>query len=258
MEAAVSPFPDDADALKELLATALLRADEAEQRAASVEAELANARALASATEALIAHLKLQNAKLRREQFGPSAERTERLLAQFELRLEDLEADAAEDELAAEAAAAMTATVSAFQRRKPFRKPFPDHLPRERVVVPAPCSCPACGGGRLSKLGEDITETLEVIPRSWKVIQTVREQGNVRVPDNLTHRLSFACESHGHGFRQAWIARDAVIDGYQAMPPALNAILRHIQIEPADIGPVGPKLRFWSSWRTRRERAGCC
>ena len=47
MEAAVSPFPDDADALKALLATALLRADEAEQRAASVEAELANARALA-------------------------------------------------------------------------------------------------------------------------------------------------------------------------------------------------------------------
>ncbi len=186
MEAAVSPFPDDADALKALLATALLRADEAEQRAASVEAELANARALASATEALIAHLKLQNAKLRREQFGPSAERTERLLAQFELRLEDLEADAAEDELAAEAAAAMTATVSAFQRRKPVRKPFPDHLPRERVVVPAPCSCPACGGGRLSKLGEDITETLEVIPRSWKVIQTVREKFACRDCEKIT------------------------------------------------------------------------
>jgi len=186
MEAAVSPFPDDADALKALLATALLRADEAEQRAASVEAELANARALASATEALIAHLKLQNAKLRREQFGPSAERTERLLAQFELQLEDLEADAAEDELAAEAAAAKTATVCAFQRRKPVRKPFPGHLPRERIVVPAPCSCPACGGSRLSKLGEDVTETLEVIPRSWKVIQTVREKFACRDCEKIT------------------------------------------------------------------------
>ncbi|MFW1063369.1 IS66 family transposase, partial [Vibrio parahaemolyticus] len=70
--------------------------------AAVVEAELVNARALASATEAMIAHLKLQNAKLRREQYGASAERTERLLAQFELGYEDLEADAAEDELAAE------------------------------------------------------------------------------------------------------------------------------------------------------------
>ena len=97
MEAAVSPLPDDVEALKALLTLALQKADEAEQHAAQVEAELANARALASATEAMIAHLKLQNAKLRREQYGASAERTERLLAQFELRYEDLEADAAED-----------------------------------------------------------------------------------------------------------------------------------------------------------------
>lgn len=117
----------------------------------------------------MIAHLKLQNAKLRREQYGTSAERTERLLAQFELELEDLEADAAGDELAAQAAAAKTTAISAFERKKPVRKPFPAHLPRERVVVAAPCSCPACGGNRLSRLGEDVTETLEVIPRSWKV-----------------------------------------------------------------------------------------
>ncbi len=114
MEAAISPYPDDVDALKALLVKALQKADEAEQRAALVEAELANAQALASATEAMIAHLKLQNAKLRREQYGASAERTERLLAQFELELEDTEADAAEDELAAQAAAAKTTTISAF------------------------------------------------------------------------------------------------------------------------------------------------
>lgn len=135
MEATVSPLPDDADALKVLLAKALLKADEAEQRAAAVEAELANARALASATEAMIAHLKLQNAKLRREQYGATAERTERLLAQFELELENLEADAAGDELAAQAAAAKTTAISAFERKKPVRKPFPAHLPRERVVL---------------------------------------------------------------------------------------------------------------------------
>jgi hypothetical protein len=166
MEAAVSPLPDDVEALKALLATATRRADEAEERAASVEAELANARARESATEAVISHLKLQIARLRREQYGPSAERTRRLLDQMELQLEDLETDAAEDDLAADAATAKISTVTAFERRKPARKPFPDHLPRERVVVPAPCSCPACGGTRLSKLGEDVTETLEVIPRS--------------------------------------------------------------------------------------------
>lgn len=176
MEAAVPPFPDDVEALKVMLASALQKIDQIE----------ANARARENATAAMIAHLKLQNAKLRREQYGPSAERTERLLAQGELELEDLEADAAEDERAAEAAAAKTATIAAFERRKPTKKPLPDHLPRERVVIPVPCACPACGGSRLSKLGEDVTETLEVIPRQWKVIQTVREKFACRDCEKIT------------------------------------------------------------------------
>lgn len=179
MEAAVSPLPDDVEALKALLSAATRRADEA-------EAKLANAHARESATEAVIAHLKLQIAKLRREQFGASAERTRRLLEQMELQLEDLEADAAEDDLAAEAAATKATTVTAFERKRPAKKPFPEHLPRERVVIPAPCSCPACGSGRLSKLGEDVTETLEVIPRAWKVIQTVREKFSCRDCEKIT------------------------------------------------------------------------
>lgn len=101
------------------------------------------------------------------------------------LQLENLEADAAEDDLIAEEAAAKTTTVIAFERKRPARKPFPDHLPRERVVVPAPCSCPACGGDRLSKLGEDVIETLEVIPCSWKVVQTVREKFSCRDCDEI-------------------------------------------------------------------------
>ena len=186
MDAAVSPLPDDIEALKALVRLSTQRADAAEQRATSAEAELANARARESATEALISHYKLQIAKLKREQYGPSAERTRRLLAQMEFELEDLEADAVEDDLAAETAAAKATNVTAFERKRPVRKPFPDHLPRERVVVPAPCSCPACGGARLSKLGEDVTETLEVIPRAWKVIQTVREKFSCRDCEKIT------------------------------------------------------------------------
>jgi hypothetical protein len=113
----------------------------------------------------MIAHLKLQIAKLKREQYGPSAERTRRLLDQMELQLEDLEADASEDDLLPKRCREDRHR-RAFERKRPARKPFPEHLPRERVVVPAPCSCPACGGERLSKLGEDVTETLEVIPRA--------------------------------------------------------------------------------------------
>ena len=169
MVAAISALPNDVEALKALVASAISRADDAEAR-------LANARARESATEALIAHLKLQIAKLKREQYGASAERTRRLLDQMELQLEELEADASEDALVAEAATEKTASVRSFERKPPSRKPFPEHLPRERVVLAAPCSCPACGSAKLSKLGEDITETLEVIPRAWKVIQTVREK----------------------------------------------------------------------------------
>src|SRR6201981_1587512 len=104
----------------------------------------------------------------------------------MELQLEELETAATEDELAAEKAAARTPTVQSFQRKRPSRKPFPAHLPRERVVIPTPTSCPCCGSAKLSKLGEDITETLEVIPRQWKVIQTVREKFSCRDCETIT------------------------------------------------------------------------
>ena len=152
------------------------------ERAARLEAEAVAARALAvnTSTEALIAHLKLEIEKLRHELYGSRSERKARLLEQMELQLEELETAATEDELAAEKAAARTESAKSFQRKRPSRKPFPEHLPRERVVIPAPACCPCCGSAKLSKLGEDITETLEVIPRRWKVIQTVREKFSCR------------------------------------------------------------------------------
>ncbi len=137
------------------------------ERAARMEAEAIAARAQAvnTSTEALIAHLKLEIEKLRRALYGSRSEHKARLLEQMELQLEDLEAAATEDELLAEKTAARTQTVKSFERKRPSRKPFPDHLPRERIVIAAPESCPCCGSSKLSKLGEDITETLEVIPR---------------------------------------------------------------------------------------------
>lgn len=157
------------------------------ERAARIEAEALAARATAvsSGTEALIARLKLEIEKLRRELYGSRSERKARLLEQMELQLEDLEANATEDELAAEQASRAT-TVKSFERRRPSRKPFPEHLPRERVVIAAPESCACCGSTRLSKLGEDVTETLEVIPRQWKVIQTVRERFSCRQCEAIT------------------------------------------------------------------------
>src|SRR5438093_9536697 len=146
----------------------------------ALKAALATARAKASDDQALIAHLKLQIEKLRRELYGPRSERTSRILDQMELQLEELESSATEDEIAAERAAGKTTTVAPFKRKRPARKPFPEHLPRERVLVPGPTTCACCGGGRLRKLGETITETLESIPRQWKVIQHVREKFTCR------------------------------------------------------------------------------
>ena len=135
MAAAVLPLPDDVEALKALVL--------------SMGAELAAAKAQASATEALIAHLKLQIARLKREQYGPSAERSRRLLDQFELQLEDLEATASEDELAAEQAAVKTTNVAAFFRKRPARKPFPCRASawssRRRARV-RPAAAPGCRG----------------------------------------------------------------------------------------------------------------
>jgi transposase len=158
----------------------------AQGQAATAKAEAANAQADLSSREALIAHLKLEIEKLRRELYGSRSERKARLLEQMELQLEDLEAAATEDGLAAQNAAARTRDARPVERKRPSRKPFPDHLPRERVVIAAPANCPCCGSTKLSKLGEDITETLEVIPRQWKVVQTVREKFSCRECEKIT------------------------------------------------------------------------
>jgi len=147
---------------------------------AATKAELAQARAVVSSSEALISTLKLEIARLRRDQYGKSAERRARLIDQMELQLEELEAAASEDEMLAAKAAQTFTTVQSFTRRRPSRKPFPDHLTRERVVIEAPSACNCCGSSRIVKMGEDVTETLEVIPRQWKVIQTVREKFTCR------------------------------------------------------------------------------
>src|SRR4029079_895437 len=143
---------------------------------AALRAELALARAQLADDAATIARQNLEIVKLKRQIYGPRSERTGRLLDQMELELEELEAGATEDEIAAEQAAAKSTNVAPFTRKRPSRLPFPAHLPRERVVVPAPTTCDCCGGTRLRKLGETVTETLEVIPRQWKVIQHVREK----------------------------------------------------------------------------------
>jgi transposase len=173
-------LPDNIAALRTALVAERAKRIKEAARVARVEAELAVAKAKASDDQAVIAHQQLQIAKLTRQLYGQRSERTVRLLDQMELALEELESTATEDEIAAERAVAKTTNVVAFTRKPPARQPFPEHLPRERVIEPGPTVCLCCGSPRRRKLGEDITETLEVIPRQWKVIQHVREKFTCR------------------------------------------------------------------------------
>src|SRR5882757_6923387 len=116
--------------------------------------ELAAAEARASGAEALIAHMKLVIAKLRREQYGQSSERGRKVLDQLELQLEELAAETSENAVTTEDKTAGVA-VKSFTRQRPVRAPFPAHLPRGGVFIPAPGACPVCGGRR-AKLGENI------------------------------------------------------------------------------------------------------
>jgi transposase len=153
----------------------------AEQRASAAESE-AQYRAL------LIEKLKFTIRKLRHERFGQSSERGT-LLDQLELQLADLEADAAQAQVGAQmiaAAASDKMMVPSFERRLPARRPLPEHLPRQRIVYPAPSVCPCCGGTTLRKIGEDVTETLELIPRQWKVIQHLREKFSCRACEAIS------------------------------------------------------------------------
>jgi transposase len=167
------PLPDDVETLKAMLL--------AERQAYGAKVR----------DQALvIEQLKHQIAQLRHERYGQSSERRA-LLDQLELQLFELEEAQAETETTEEIAAPQSVTVPSFERRKPSRRPLPESahshapdLPRERVIYPMPQACPCCGGA-LHKLGEDVTETLELVPQ-WKVIQHVREKHSCRSCEKIT------------------------------------------------------------------------
>jgi zinc-finger binding domain of transposase IS66/Transposase C of IS166 homeodomain len=104
----------------------------------------------------------------------------------------------------AQVAAAEKIAVPSFERRKPARLPLLEHLPRERIIYPVPATCSCCGDSRLRKIGEDVTETLELVPRQWKVIQHVREKFVCRAcersPNRRLPRTQLRVDARGRSF----------------------------------------------------------
>ncbi len=163
MSLATAELPDDPVALREFA-----RACQQELRAARNAVQLYSLE---------IEKLKFQIAKLRRMQFGRSSERITAKIAQLEFQLEELEAAQAEEDARQAGDQPAEAPIAPPGKSKPKRKPLPEHLPREDVVLqPANnggCTCPDCGG-TMKKLGEDVSESLDYVPGHFRVIRHVR------------------------------------------------------------------------------------
>lgn len=135
----------------------------------ATSAELRAAKASIQLTALEISKLKAEIAKLKRMQFGQSSERLTRTIEQLELRLEDLEVQEAADISAAAAVGVPEPT-----KRKPKRQPLPAHLPHRDVVHPAPNTTQCDCGGKMTGLGESVTEVLEYIPGRFEVVRHIR------------------------------------------------------------------------------------
>ena len=146
---------------------------EREARAAQA-AELIAAKAGLVSKTLEIEKLKVQLARLRRQQFGRSSEKIDRIIEQLELMLDELETEAAVGPAAADPPATDDdAESTAVRRKPPGRRPLPEHLPRREIVHTPDCACPACGGA-MRKVGEDVSEVLDYIPGRFEVIRHIR------------------------------------------------------------------------------------
>jgi transposase len=208
-----------------------------------------------------IERLKLLIAKLRRMQFGRKSEKLDWQIEQLELRLDELEASRAQQNTQPATDSSTPLAESAVNRdRKAARRPLPAHLSREtRKCMPKETACPDCGG-ELKHLGEDVSEILERVPASFKVIRQVRvklacgrcdkivqaeapsrpiERG-IAGPGLLAHVLASKYADHLPLYRQAEIyAREGVeldrstmaewVGGCsRLLEPLVEALRRHV------------------------------
>lgn len=153
---AANAYPDDIEALKALLL-------ERDARIGHLEDVVESHKAATATAKAEIEHLKLLIAKMRRMQFGRSSEKLDRQIEQLELRLEELEADEVESPIEIPKT---PRSVPKQATRKPLRE----------ILTSWPESgdtCTACGGP-MKQLGEDVSEQLEYVPASFRVIRHVR------------------------------------------------------------------------------------
>lgn len=156
MSQAAADLPEDVESLRAIIAAQAI--------------ELADQARRLHTRDTLIEKLKAQLAALRRARFGASSEKVERAIEQLELALEDIEATAVETAPALPAKAEDA-------KNKPARQPLPDHLPRhEEVHEVQDCACPTCGGRDFLKAGSVVSEVLDYVPASFRVVRHVQRR----------------------------------------------------------------------------------
>jgi transposase len=156
METDVENLPSEAGNLQQIIA--MLNAEN--------NALMTKNHSLLSEVELLKEQLRLLKAK----RFGRSSEKLDSQIQQLELWIE-------ENELASSYKADQiveTDLAKPEEKRRPKRLKLPAHLPREDVILNPEVTCPECGGMEFRKIADDISETLEYVPSSFKVIRHIR------------------------------------------------------------------------------------
>jgi transposase len=177
---AVPALPEDVASLKAMVLAQTVELAEIRALRQAQEAELAAARAGLIEQRFEIEALKSRLARLQRMTFGRSSEKLRDQVEQLELTLADIDEMLGEITPANDPADAQAEVPG----RKPARRPLPDTLPRDIVEHAAPCACPGCGGA-LRPFGEDVTEILDYVPGSFRVIRHVRPKLSCRACETV-------------------------------------------------------------------------
>jgi transposase len=166
-----------------------------------------------------IEHLKLVIEKCRRMIFGSKSEKLNGQLEQLEFRLEELETTQA----ATEAAQQHSTRTTTKSRSRASRKPLPEDLPREVIThLPARTCCPGCGGA-LRQFGEDVSEQLERVPATYKVIQYLRPKFACPGCERVVEAPALARPIE-HGLPGPGLLAHVLVSKIRGSPSAVSAV----------------------------------
>jgi transposase len=212
MTSSASALPDDIGTLKAMLAGMLAEKAELqaeagmlEAKAGRLEAEVARLEAVNERAEQRIANLHAIIKQLERARFGRSSEKLDTDQQAFAFEEVQTGLGAVEAEL--------EAAKPAGERRRSARprKAFPAHLERVEIVVEPKAVACGCGDCRPVKIGEDVSERLDVTPAKFRVI--------------VTRRPKYGCSQCKEGVAQAPAPAHLVEAGVPS-----EALLAHVAV----------------------------